>query len=71
MLGLQCLLFCFLPPFLINDAKAKVYPIRIAELLKNRWFPAMNHISEFAGLSENEIEELTEQVLLYIRVGRS
>ena len=28
-LGLQCLLFCFLPPFLTEDARSRIFPERI------------------------------------------
>ena len=69
-LGLQCLLFCFLPPFLTEDARSRIFPERINQLLTNRWFPAMNHICEYVGFSERQIERLTEHALAYITTGR-
>ena len=69
-LGLQCLLFCFLPPFLTEDARSRIFPERIKKLLTNRWFPAMNHICEYVGFSERQIERLTEHALAYITTGR-
>jgi hypothetical protein len=69
-LGLQCLLLCFLPPFLTAEAKAEIFPEKVQELLLNRWIPAMNHISEYAGLSGEEIDELTERAMDYIQHGR-
>ncbi len=69
-LGLQCLLFCFLPPFLTEDARSRIFPERINQLLTNQWFPAMNHICEYIGFSERQIERLTERALAYITAGR-
>ena len=69
-LGLQCLLLCFLPPFLTEEAQAKIYPERINDLLTKRWFPAMNQICEYVGFSESQIEQLTERALAYITNGR-
>jgi hypothetical protein len=69
-LGLQCIFFCFLPPFLTEDARARIFPDRINQLLMNRWFPAMNHICEYVGFSERQIERLTERALAYITTGR-
>jgi hypothetical protein len=69
-LGLQCILLCLLPPFLTNDARTKIFPDRINQLLMNRWFPAMNHICEYVGFSERQIEQLTDRALAYITTGR-
>jgi hypothetical protein len=69
-LGLQCLLFCFLPPFLTEDARSRIFPERINQLLTNRWFPAMNSICEYVGFSEMQIERLTKRALDYITTGR-
>jgi hypothetical protein len=69
-LGLQCVMHCFLPPSLTEEAKARIRPKRLEQLLLDRWFPAMNHISQFAGLTGPEIAKLTERVMMYVRVGR-
>jgi len=69
-LALQCLLFCFLPPFLTEEARARIFPVRIDQLLTNRWFPAMNQVCEFAGFSEQQTEELTNHVVSYIINGK-
>ncbi len=69
-LGLQCLLFCFLPPFLTEVARSRIFPERINQLLTNRWFPAMNNICGYVGFSEKQIERLTERALAYITTGR-
>ena len=69
-LGLQCILLCFLPPFLTDDARARIYPERLNKLLTSRWFPAMNHICEYVGFSEKQIEQLTDRAFAYITTGR-
>ena len=69
-LGLQCLLYCFLPPFLTEEARSRDFPERIDQLLSKRWFPAMSHISQFAGFSEKKIERLAERGVSYITNGR-
>lgn len=70
-LGLQCLLLCFLPPYLTQEAKVRLFPERIDDLLSRRWFPAMNQLCNHAGLSEAQIESLTDRVVKYITVGQS
>ena len=69
-LGLHCLLLCFLPPFLTEEGRAEIFPDRINRLLTKRWFPAMNQICEYAGFSEQQIEQLTDRVIAYIVKGR-
>lgn len=69
-LGLQCIIHCFLPPFRNDKGKSEHYPQRIGQYLMDRWFPAMNHICEYVGCSEEEIEELTERAMRYIETGR-
>ena len=68
-LGLQALLLCFLPPYLNEEAKKKIFPERIDNLLSNRWFPALNHIGEFVGMDENENKAITERTVQYIFNG--
>ena len=69
-LGLQCLIHCFLLPHLIDEAKAELHPKQLESLL-NRWFPAMNQVADFAGLSDDDNRKLTERVELYIQNGRT
>lgn len=69
--SLQFILLCFLPPFLTDEGKAEVFPGRISSLLSNRLFPAMNQVAEFAGLSEIEIEKLTDRAIEYVTRGIS
>ncbi len=69
-LGLQCLLLCFLPPYLTEEARAEEFPGRIERLLSSRWFPAMNQICEYVGFSKQKIDELSDRVMSYITKGR-
>ena len=67
--GLQCIAYCFLPPFLTPAAKAQHFPERLNDLLTRRWFPAMNQVCEWTGLSEQEIESLTDRSVKYLLGG--
>lgn len=67
--SLQAIMLCLLPPFLTPQAKAKIHPPRLESLLLERWIPAMNNVSEFAGLSEPEITDLTDRSVQYIQTG--
>ncbi len=67
--GLQCLLLCFLPPYLTPEGQARIFPQRVDELLSKRWFPAMNQVCEYAGLSEKQVEQLTDRVVRYVTSG--
>lgn len=68
-LGLQCIAYCFLPPFLTTEAKQRIYPERLNELLTKRWFPAMNQICTWVGFSEEQIKILTDQSVDYLLDG--
>lgn len=70
MLGLQCLTYCFLPPYLTDKAKADIHLKELEKLLVNRWWPAMEHISQYAGLSDAEIKALALRVQKYFTQGR-
>ncbi|OPX83777.1 MAG: hypothetical protein A4E53_04379 [Pelotomaculum sp. PtaB.Bin104] len=67
--GLQCLMSCFIQPHQTDTTKAMHPPKQLQEQL-TRWFSAMNQISEFAGLNDDEIDELTERSLIYFTKGR-
>lgn len=67
--GLQCITYCFLPPFLTPAAKAQLFPERLDDLLTRRWFPAMNQICEWTGFSEQDIESLSDRSVKYVLGG--
>jgi hypothetical protein len=67
--GLQCIAYCFLPPFLTAPAKAEVFPARLNDLLMRRWFPAMNQVCEWTGFAEDEIASLTDGSVQYLLGG--
>lgn len=70
LLGLQCLLLCFLPPFLTEEAQARIFPERINQLLSKRWLPAMSHMCQYVGFSEAQANRLAERAIRYITTGR-
>lgn len=67
--GLQCIAYCFLPPFLTQEAKQQIFPERLNKLLTARWFPAMNYVCEAVGFSEEQIEVLTDRSVEYLLGG--
>lgn len=67
--GLQCIAYCFLPPFLTKAGKAQHFPKRLNDLLTRRWFPAMNQVCEWTGFSEQQIESLTDRSVEYLLGG--
>lgn len=68
-LGLQCVAYCFLPPFLKPDAQAEIFPERLDDLLSRRWFPAMNQVCNWVGMSEFEIDSMTSRAIKYLVTG--
>jgi hypothetical protein len=68
--GLSCILACFLPPNLTEEAKRKIYPQRLQEYLLNRGLPAMNQLCELTDCSEEEVTEMTDRVMRYIQFGK-
>ncbi len=68
-LGLQCIAHCFLPPFRTQEAKQRIFPERLNQLLTTRWFPAMNHVCHAVGFSEEQIEMLTDRSVDYLLGG--
>lgn len=67
--SLQCIIMCHLLPFLTVEARNETHTKQLSDLLLERWFPAMNDVSEFSGLDDYEIEELTEKTFEYILNG--
>jgi hypothetical protein len=69
-LGLQCLMFCKLLPYLTDEAKLRLHPQQLEELLTNRWGPALWHIGAFAGLSDEEQLAIANRAITYFQSGR-
>jgi hypothetical protein len=69
-LGLQCIMLCFMPPYLTEKARETIHPQRLDDLLSIRWFPAMNRVCELVGFTERQIESLTNGVVDYFINGR-
>jgi len=68
-LGLQCIAYCFLPPFLKPEARAQIFPERLDDLLSQRWFPAMNEVCDWVEMSELEIEAMSDRAVEYLLTG--
>jgi hypothetical protein len=64
--SLQCLLLCFLPPFLTREAKARIFPERINNLLERRWGPAAEQVARSAGLTDAELAALVDRIARYL-----
>lgn len=67
--GLSFILLCFCPPFLTPEAQTAIGNERIADYLSKRGFPALNHVCEAAGCSEEEIKRLTDRSTEYVLNG--
>jgi len=67
--GLQCLALCMLPPFLTQEARAKIHRERLADLLDRRWVPALSHLCAVTGETDDEAEALVESALGYFKNG--
>jgi hypothetical protein len=68
--GLGCIGRCFLLPFLTEKAQAELHPRQLAELIENRWGPALYHICSVCGHSESEADELLLSAMHYFQFGR-
>jgi hypothetical protein len=69
LLGLQCLAYFFLPPYLTEEARKKIHPERLADLVEKRWGPALLHVCSTAGNTEAEADELFRSALEYFTAG--
>jgi len=67
--SLQFISLCFLPPFLTEEARQKIYPERLKDLLEQRWGPALDHVCDFIGLPESKREELRNSAIKYFLQG--
>lgn len=70
-LGLKCVISCHLLPFLTDEGKARHHPEQLERLLNKRWFPAMQIVAEFAELTAEETETMTEGFHWYAKTGRA
>ena len=68
-LGLFFIGRCFLLPYLTPEGDAAHNGPRLGGLLERRWFPAMNKMAVDAGLSEDDIRNLSESALEYFVHG--
>lgn len=67
--GLRAVMFCFLLPYLTDEAREEDHREKIANLLTIRWFPALNHICDYVDADEQENIRLTEATFGYFFGG--
>jgi hypothetical protein len=68
-LGLQCIMYCLMPPYLSEEGRRTVLPRKLDELLSKRWFPAMDQLCAAVGFSQQQIEDLTNRTIDYFVNG--
>ncbi|MEQ1749794.1 MAG: hypothetical protein ABL974_10255, partial [Prosthecobacter sp.] len=68
-MGLQCLAYCHLLPYLTPEAQAKSHPQKLADLIDNRWGPALWQLCSSAGHIETEADALLESAMNYFSAG--
>ena len=67
--GLQSLAYCYLLPYLTENARIETHPKQLADLIERRWGPALDSICSAAGHSELEADELLDSALKYFTSG--
>jgi hypothetical protein len=70
-MGLQCLAYCHLLPYLTEEARCETHPKQLADLIERRWGPALDKICSAAGHSESEADGLLGSALEYFKSGPS
>jgi hypothetical protein len=70
-MGLQCLAYCHLLPYLTPEAKTKSHPQKLVELVEERWGPALFQVCSVAGHTEAEADSLLESAMEYFASGPS
>jgi hypothetical protein len=66
---LQAIMLCFMPPFLTEAGRRRVFPKHLEALLTNRWLPATNQICQWVGFSDEQIDALLDEVAEYFSKG--
>lgn len=69
--SLQMIALCHLPPGLTDNEKRAQYPLRLHDLLMGRWIPALNQVADFAGLTPEELRELSDRAIGYFSTTAS
>ncbi|MEU0502026.1 caspase family protein [Nocardia sp. NPDC005998] len=69
--SLQMIAWCFLPPFLNEEGKKRHFQPRLAQLLTNRWVPALNWVAAYAGLDDAEHRARSDEALGYFARPRT
>ncbi len=67
--GLQALAFCFLAPYLTEEAQRTIWPQRLTELMERRWAPALADLAGKAGWSEAGVNHMLSKAGHYFLEG--
>lgn len=67
--GLQAIAFCFLPPYLKEEARQRIWPQRLTELVERRWAPAAVDLATKAGWTATDIDQLFTTAAHYFLEG--
>lgn len=67
--SLYAIVQCFLPPFLTEEARARIHAEQLADWVDKQWGPALSHICQSAGLTEGDVDLIFSQVMEYLASG--
>jgi hypothetical protein len=68
-LGLQCVGFCMLPPFLTEEGRRRIHIDMLNDILAARWQPALVRLCNSAGLADSVADELAKSANEYFVHG--
>jgi hypothetical protein len=66
---LQCIGLCMLPPFLTDEARARIHTDIMADILAKRWEPTLTRLCSSAGLTDLAADELIRSAHEYFVQG--
>ena len=70
-MGLQCLAYCYLDAYLIEEVRREDHPKKLANLIERRWGPALFQLCSATGHTEAEADALLESAMIYFTSGPS
>ena len=62
-LALRRVAYCYLPPSGTGEAPPVIAPKALYLLLARRWFPPMKYMAKFAGLGDQETNDLRSRAM--------
>lgn len=67
--GLLAIAYCFLPPFLTEEAQREEWPRRLADLVERRWGPALVDLALKAGWTMRDVDDMLTSAGVYFLEG--